>query len=86
MTLPSSGTSICASRCTAKAGTFSKVTRCTLPSFTSARTAIGPAGDSSRSSVVGSLCSTMPVSIRTVVTAMVLVPDMPGYSTCSMIT
>ncbi len=47
---------------------------------------MSPAGASSTSSVTGSVDGTMPVSISTVATAMVLVPDIPGYSTCSMIT
>ena len=69
-----------------KAGTFSNSTRFTLPRSTSARTRIRPAGDSRVSSVTGSVCGTIPVSISTVTTAIVFVPDMPGYSTCSMIT
>ena len=47
---------------------------------------VSPAGDSNNSSVTGSSAATMPVSMSTVVTAIVLVPDMPGYSTCSMMT
>ena len=70
----------------AKAGTFSKVTPVTLPWLTSARTGISPAGDSSVSFVTGSLAGIIPVSSRTVVTAMVFVPDIGGYSTCSMMT
>ena len=72
--------------CTAKAGTFSKVTPRTLPSSTAASTSMSPAGVSSLSRVRGSAPFTMPVSMRAVTTQMVLVPDMPGYSTCSMIT
>ena len=34
----------------------------------------------------GSITSTIPVSIKVVTTQMVLVPDIPGYSVCSMIT
>ena len=47
---------------------------------------MSPAGDSSTSSVTGSVAVTIPVSISTVATAIVLVPDIPGYSTCSMMT
>ena len=47
---------------------------------------ISPAGASSVSSVTGSTIGIMPVSSSTVATQIVLVPDMPGYSTCSMIT
>ena len=52
----------------------------------SARMRISPAGASSVSSVTGSTIGNMPVSSSTVATQIVLVPDMPGYSTCSMIT
>ena len=45
-----------------------------------------PAGDSRVSSVTGSRIGSMPVSSSTVTTHIVFVPDMPGYSTCSMIT
>ena len=86
MTVPSVGTSIGASRWTAKAGTFRNVTAVTLPSSTSARTRISPAGASSVSSVTGSRIGSMPVSSSTVVTQIVLVPDIGGYSTCSMMT
>ena len=58
----------------------------TLPLRTSASTEINPAGVSSFSFVNGSTTGTMPVSISTVTTQMVLVPDMGGYSTCSMMT
>ena len=47
---------------------------------------MSPAGDSSVNSVVGSVIGSRPVSSRTVTTQIVFVPDMPGYSTCSMIT
>ena len=47
---------------------------------TSASTAISPAGVSSFSCVTGSITGTMPVSISTVTTQMVLVPDIGGYS------
>ena len=47
---------------------------------------MSPAGASSVSSVTGSLIGSIPVSSRTVTTQIVFVPDMPGYSTCSMIT
>jgi len=75
-----------ASRCVANAGTLRKVTCCTLPPAQSARMRIRPAGASSVSSVTGSRIGTMPVSSSTVATQIVFVPDMPGYSTCSMIT
>ena len=58
----------------------------TLPSRHSARTRIRPAGASSVSSVTGSRIGSMPVSSSTVVTQIVLVPDIGGYSTCSMMT
>src|SRR3954466_4067818 len=85
-TRPSVGTSSVASRCTANAGTLRNVTCVTLPSAQSARTRISPAGASSVSSVTGSVIATMPVSSSAVVTQMVLVPDIGGYSTCSMMT
>jgi hypothetical protein len=47
---------------------------------------MSPAGASSVSSVTGSNIGSIPVSRRTVTTHIVLVPDIPGYSTCSMIT
>ena len=47
---------------------------------------MSPAGASRVSSVTGSVIGTMPVSRRTVATQIVFVPDIPGYSTCSMIT
>jgi len=62
------------------------VTFFTLPRVTSASTAISPAGVSSLSRVTGSQTGTIPVSMSTVTTQMMLVPDMGGYSTCSMIT
>ena len=49
-------------------------------------TRIRPAGDSRVSSVTGSVIGRIPVSSRTVTTHIVFVPDIPGYSTCSMIT
>ena len=36
--------------------------------------------------VTGSIMGSIPVSSSTVTTHIVLVPDIPGYSTCSMIT
>ena len=60
------------------------MTLLTLPLAHSAR--IKPAGASSVSSVTGSRIGTTPVSISTVAVQIVFVPDMPGYSTCSMIT
>ena len=36
--------------------------------------------------MTGSRIGSIPVSSSTVVTQIVFVPDMPGYSTCSMIT
>ena len=45
-----------------------------------------PAGASSVSSVTGSVIGRVPVSRSAVTTHIVFVPDMPGYSTCSMIT
>ena len=50
----------------------------TLPSAQSAVTRMSPAGDSSVSSVTGSVIGSSPVSSRTVTTHIVLVPDMPG--------
>ena len=47
---------------------------------------MSPAGDSSARSVTGSVIGSIPVSSRTVTTHIVFVPDIPGYSTCSMIT
>ena len=85
-TVPRPGTSIGASRCVANAGTLRNVTPVTLPPSQVARTRIRPAGASSTSSVTGSVIGSMPVSRSTVTTQMVLVPDIPGYSTCSMIT
>src|SRR5450759_4439346 len=86
VTVPRLRTSTLASRCVAKAGTLRKVTLRTLPWRTSASTAIRPAGVSSLRCVTGSTALTMPVSISTVTTQMVLVPDIGGYSTCSMMT
>src|SRR5262245_23774304 len=86
MTVPKPRTSTGVSRCTAKAGWFSNVTLVTLPLETSAVTAINPAGVSSVSRVIGSVTATMPVSISTVTTQIVLEPDIGGYSTCSIIT
>ena len=86
MTVPRWGTSTGASRWVANAGTFRKVTPWTLPSAHAAVTRISPAGDSRVSSVVGSVIGRIPVSRRTVTTHIVFEPDMPGYSTCSMIT
>src|ERR1035437_9919345 len=86
VTVPRPRTSTLASRCVAKAGTLRKVTLRTLPWCTSASTAIRPAGVSSLRCVTGSTALTMPVSISTVTTQMVLVPDIGGYSTCSMMT
>jgi hypothetical protein len=70
----------------AKAGTFWNVTPVTLPSAHAALTRMRPAGASRVSSVTGSRIGSIPVSSRTVTTHIVLVPDIPGYSTCSMIT
>src|SRR5450759_1148894 len=86
VTVPRLRTSTLASRCVAKAGTLRKVTLRTLPWCTSASTAIRPAGVSSLRCVTGSTALTMPVSISTVTTQMVLVPDIGGYSTCSIMT
>ena len=72
--------------CVANAGTFRKVTPVTLPSRHSAVTRMSPAGASSASSVTGSCIGSIPVSSSTVTTHIVFVPDIPGYSTCSMIT
>ena len=36
--------------------------------------------------MTGSVIGSMPVSSSTVTTQIVFVPDIPGYSTCSMIT
>ena len=62
------------------------MTAVTLPSWHAALTRISPAGASSVSSVTGSVIGSIPVSSRTVTTHIVFVPDIPGYSTCSMIT
>jgi hypothetical protein len=86
VTVPRCGTSTGAARCVAKAGTFRNVTAVTFPSRHAARTRIRPAGASSVSSVTGSVMGRIPVSSRTVTTHIVFVPDIPGYSTCSMIT
>ena len=74
------------SRWVAKAGTLRNVTPVTLPPAHVARIRISPAGASSVISVTGSVIGSMPVSSSAVATQIVLVPDMPGYSTCSMIT
>ena len=84
--MPSCGTSTGVSRWVAKAGTLRNVTPVTLPPAHVARIRISPAGASSAISVTGSVIGSMPVSSSTVATQIVLVPDMPGYSTCSMIT
>jgi hypothetical protein len=84
--VPRVGTSIGASRCVAKAGTLLKVTPVTLPPAHAARIRMSPAGASSVTSVTGSVIGSMPVSSSAVATQMVFEPDMPGYSTCSMIT
>ena len=47
---------------------------------------MSPAGASRASSVTGSVIGSIPVSSSVVTTQIVLVPDIPGYSTCSMIT
>ena len=85
-TVATPGISSGTSRCAAKAGTLRKVTEVALPCSTVARISIRPAGASSVNVVTGSVTSTMPVSMSTVATQIVLVPDMAGYSTCSMIT
>ena len=74
------------SRWVANAGRLRNVTPVTLPPAHVARIRISPAGASSTISVIGSVIGSIPVSSRTVATHIVLVPDMPGYSTCSMIT
>ncbi len=86
MTVPRCGTSIGVSRWVANDGTFRNVTPVTLPSAQSAWTRISPAGDSSVSSVTGSVIGSIPVSRSAVTTHIVFVPLIPGYSTCSMIT
>ncbi len=86
VTDPRCGTSIVLATCTAKAGTLRKVTLVTLPFEHSARTPTRPAGASSTRSVTGSRIGTMPVSSSAVATQIVLLPDMAGYSTCSMMT
>ena len=60
------------------------MTRRAWPFSTSASMATSPAGVSRTNLVTGSLTATIPVSISTVATQMVLLPDMGGYSTCSM--
>ena len=62
----------------ANAGTLRNVTPVTLPSRQAALTRMSPAGDSSVSSVTGSVIGRRPVSSSTVTTHIVLVPDMPG--------
>ena len=47
---------------------------------------MSPAGASRVSSVMGSVIGNIPVSSSAVATHIVFVPDIPGYSTCSMIT
>ena len=86
VTVPSWGTSTGASRWVANAGTLRNVTPVTLPPAQVARMRMRPAGASSVISVTGSVIGSMPVSSSTVATQIVFVPDMPGYSTCSMIT
>ena len=86
MTVPRCGTSSGVSRWVANDGTFRNVTPVTLPFAQSARTRIRPAGDSSVSSVTGSVIGSIPVSSSAVTTHIVFVPLIPGYSTCSMIT
>ena len=70
----------------AKAGTLRNVTPVTLPPAHVARIRISPAGASRMISVTGSCIASMPVSRSAVATQIVFVPDIPGYSTCSMIT
>src|SRR5260370_38632698 len=86
VTVPKPRTSTLASRCVTNAGTLRDVTFRTLLWCTSASTAISTAGVSSFRCVTGSMAFTIPVSISTVTTQMVLVPDIGGYSTCSMMT
>ena len=86
VTVPRWGTSTGAAMWVAKAGTFRNVTAVTLPSRHSALTRMRPAGASRVSSVTGSIIGSIPVSSRTVATHIVFEPDIPGYSTCSMIT
>ena len=86
VTDPRVGTSIVASRCSTNAGTLRNVTPVTRPPSTVASTSTMPAGVSSTRCVTGSIARTMPVSSSTVTTQMVLVPDIGGYSVCSMIT
>ena len=62
------------------------MTDVTFIPVTAARIRISPAGASSTNSVTGSVIGTMPVSSSTVATQIVLLPDMTGYSVCSMIT
>ena len=57
-----------------------------LPSRTSARIRIRPAGASRVSWVIGSVTGTSPSSISTVAVQIVFEPLMAGYSACSMIT
>ena len=54
------------------------------PSRHVARASTTPPGASSRTTVSGSVISTMPVSSRTVVVQIVFEPDMAGYSVGSM--
>ncbi len=54
------------------------------PSRQIARTSTTPPGASSRTTVSGSVISTIPVSSRTVVVQIVFEPDMAGYSVGSM--
>ena len=86
VTVPTEGISTGTPRCATKAGTLRKVIDVALPSLTVAVMSISPAGASSVNRVIGSVASTMLVSMSTVATQMVLLPDIAGYSTCSMIT
>ena len=86
VTVPRPGTSTCASRRSANAGTFVSSMLSTRPSRQAQRTSTTPAGASSRSTVSGSRSSTIPVSSSTVATQIVFEPDMSGYSVGSMIT
>ena len=84
--MPTCGTSIGTSRWVANAGTLRNVTPVTLPPAQAAVTRMRPAGASSTSSVSGSVIGSIPVSSSAVTTQIVFEPDIPGYSTCSMIT
>ncbi len=68
----------------ANEATLRNDTLVTLPSRQSARMPISPAGASRVISVTGSTMGRIPVSSNAVTTQIVLLPDIGGYSLCSM--